>query len=154
VAPGLLGHDQPDWLARLDADPAGGPRFTLLETVREFALERLQAAGEADHARRRHAACYLQLAEAAEPHLRVKGAETPSGWRSYQAARAYSWMNCGGKTQSTWHRRSSGASGGAADEGRAGRPTAEPARWYRVWTVSGPRRRRAAARRGGVRSVR
>jgi tetratricopeptide (TPR) repeat protein len=45
-------------------------RFTLLATVREFALEKLHEAGEADAVRRRHAGWYLRLAEAAEPHLR------------------------------------------------------------------------------------
>ena len=34
----------------------------------------------------------------------------------------------GGKTRSTWHSRSSGAAGGAADDGRSGRTTAEQSR--------------------------
>jgi tetratricopeptide (TPR) repeat protein len=42
----------------------------MLETVREFALERLEAAGEAETLRRRHAAYYLTLAEQAVPQLR------------------------------------------------------------------------------------
>jgi predicted ATPase/transcriptional regulator with XRE-family HTH domain len=52
---------------------AGAPRFTMLETIREYALEQLELSGEAELARRRHAVYYLALAEAAEPHLR--GAE-------------------------------------------------------------------------------
>ena len=46
------------------------PRFTMLETVREFALEQLAASGEADVIRGRHAAWYLALAEEAEEVLR------------------------------------------------------------------------------------
>ncbi len=47
----------------------GEPRFGMLETVREFALERLEEAGEEDAARRTHAGYYLALAEMAEPEL-------------------------------------------------------------------------------------
>jgi len=44
----------------------GEPRFTMLATVREFALEQLIAAGEADLIRRRHAEHFCALAEAAD----------------------------------------------------------------------------------------
>jgi predicted ATPase len=44
-------------------------RFMLLETIREFGLERLQASDMETTARQRHAACFLALAEAARPHL-------------------------------------------------------------------------------------
>ena len=56
-------------LLRLLAAPDGAPRFTMLETVREYALEQLQASGEADALRRRHAECFLRLAKQAEPNL-------------------------------------------------------------------------------------
>jgi predicted ATPase/DNA-binding CsgD family transcriptional regulator len=49
---------------------AGQTRFALLETIREFAAERLAASGEADAVRERHASYFLALAEQAEPHLR------------------------------------------------------------------------------------
>jgi predicted ATPase/transcriptional regulator with XRE-family HTH domain len=42
------------------------PRFTMLETIREYALERLTAGGEVEEAQRRHAQYYLALAEAAQ----------------------------------------------------------------------------------------
>jgi predicted ATPase/DNA-binding CsgD family transcriptional regulator len=48
----------------------GEPRFAMLETVREFAIERLADSGEESNARRAHAAYFLQLAEAAERGLR------------------------------------------------------------------------------------
>jgi len=51
----------------------GEGRVLMLETIREYALERLAQRGEAEALRERHFAYYLALAEAAEPHLR--GAE-------------------------------------------------------------------------------
>jgi predicted ATPase len=45
------------------------PRVTILETLREFGLERLEAHDEADELRRRHAEYFLDLAEAAEADL-------------------------------------------------------------------------------------
>ena len=51
--------------------PDGEPRFGMLETIREYALERLDEAGELDEIRRQHAAYFLALAEEAEPHLRT-----------------------------------------------------------------------------------
>jgi predicted ATPase len=45
-------------------------RFSMLETIREFAVERLEASGEGDELQRRHAAYFLALAEEAFPNLR------------------------------------------------------------------------------------
>ncbi len=45
-------------------------RFWMLETIREFAAEQLDASGEADELRRRHADFFLTHAEEAHPHLR------------------------------------------------------------------------------------
>ena len=47
----------------------GEPRFGLLETIREFALEKLEEKGELEELRRRHAERFLALVEAAEPEL-------------------------------------------------------------------------------------
>jgi DNA-binding CsgD family transcriptional regulator/tetratricopeptide (TPR) repeat protein len=44
-------------------------RFVMLETIREYALERLAASQEAAIAQERHAHYFLQLAEEAEPRL-------------------------------------------------------------------------------------
>ena len=43
--------------------------FRMLETIREYALDRLNAAGEADRFQQAHADCYLELAEKAESGL-------------------------------------------------------------------------------------
>ena len=53
-------------LLRREDDDGDEPRFVMLETVREFGLERLAASGEEEQARRRHAAWCLDLAERAE----------------------------------------------------------------------------------------
>ncbi|MCC6169486.1 MAG: tetratricopeptide repeat protein [Caldilineaceae bacterium] len=47
----------------------GEPRFTMLETIREFAVEQLTERGEAERVQRAHAQYYLALAEAAAPAL-------------------------------------------------------------------------------------
>jgi predicted ATPase/class 3 adenylate cyclase len=45
-------------------------RFWMLETIREYAAERLEGSGESEELRRRHADHFLALAEEAEPNLR------------------------------------------------------------------------------------
>ena len=49
-------------LQRIEQD-SSEPRFVMLETIREYALERLAASGEADFTRRAHAAYCIVLAE-------------------------------------------------------------------------------------------
>ncbi len=46
-----------------------GPRYRMLETVREFAAQHLDEAGEVELTRTRHRDHYLRLAETAEPNL-------------------------------------------------------------------------------------
>jgi predicted ATPase len=51
-------------------------RFRMLETIREYALDRLEESGEADAIRQQHAHFFVELAEAAEPHLYGAGQQT------------------------------------------------------------------------------
>ena len=69
-------------LVHLVDDLPSEPRFTMLEMVREFALEQfasaLAASGEADVIRGRHAAWFLELAEASEPF--TPGGQEQARW--------------------------------------------------------------------------
>jgi predicted ATPase len=75
--PEELGLDILDGLASLvdkslirRVEPPGRPsRFSMLETIREFGQERLEASSDLEPVRRRHAEHFLDLAEEAEPHL-------------------------------------------------------------------------------------
>ena len=49
---------------------ASGPRLRMLETIREYGLERLALSGAEEVTRDRHARFFLALAERAEPELR------------------------------------------------------------------------------------
>jgi predicted ATPase/transcriptional regulator with XRE-family HTH domain len=60
-------------LLRQDEPSEAEPRFNILDTIREFALEALAARGEVETIRRRHFAHYLAEAEQADPLL--QGAE-------------------------------------------------------------------------------
>ena len=66
----LVQPDLPEWQGGADeAREAPEARVGMLETIREYALERLEQSGEADALRERHAAYFLALAERAEPEL-------------------------------------------------------------------------------------
>jgi predicted ATPase/class 3 adenylate cyclase/Tfp pilus assembly protein PilF len=56
-----------------EAEAYGEPRFAMLETIREYARERLLAAGEVEVMRERHRGYFLTLAE--ETDSKLKGAE-------------------------------------------------------------------------------
>lgn len=50
--------------------PGGEPRYRMLETVRQYALERLQDSGEGPATRARHVAHFIAMAEAADAQVR------------------------------------------------------------------------------------
>ncbi|MEU5879273.1 LuxR C-terminal-related transcriptional regulator [Spirillospora sp. NPDC047279] len=59
-------------------ETAGEVRFRLLDSIRQYAAERLTAAGESEVLRRRHRDAFL---EAAERHGEIALAERPAEWR-------------------------------------------------------------------------
>ncbi|MGY1683257.1 BTAD domain-containing putative transcriptional regulator [Geodermatophilus sp. SYSU D01176] len=72
----LLGRLVDRSLVVVDRSPAGagaGPRYHLLETIREYAAERLAESGEADRVARAHVAHLTGLADRAEADLRGAG---------------------------------------------------------------------------------
>jgi predicted ATPase/class 3 adenylate cyclase len=76
-------------LVRREEADAGEPRFFLLETIREYALEQLARTGESDALRRRHAQYFAAEAEALEPELTKSpesGNEIAADHDNYRAA--------------------------------------------------------------------
>jgi predicted ATPase/class 3 adenylate cyclase len=77
------------------------PRYWMLETIREYASEQLEASGEAEVVRRRHADHYVTLAEGAYPHL----TGSPKAWLARLEAEhdnlraAYDRLDAAGETQ-------------------------------------------------------
>ncbi len=120
-------------------DPDSAPRFRMLETVREFGLEQLEASGEAaaEAARRAHAAHYLALAERAEA---AYWGMAPGDWRSLLEPELDNF-----RTALTW----------ALDQGEA--ETAlrlasalEPLWWFGIYEGEGQRWLRRALAGGGT----
>jgi predicted ATPase/class 3 adenylate cyclase len=68
VLDGLASLIESSLVQRLD-DADGEPRYRMLETVREYAWERLETSGESATLRHRHAEYFAALAEAVEPRL-------------------------------------------------------------------------------------
>jgi len=56
-------------LVQAQQGSGGEPRFSMLETIHEYATEQLVASGEAATVQERHADYFLQLAEEADPHM-------------------------------------------------------------------------------------
>ena len=70
VLDGLASLVDKSLLRYAEEETAGGEtRLTMLETIREYALERLSAGEGVEPMRRRHAELYVALAEEAEPEL-------------------------------------------------------------------------------------
>ena len=65
----LLGRLVDKSLVAVEATGKGGVRYRMLETVRQYAGEKLEESGEVRDARNRHAEHYLALAEEAAPEL-------------------------------------------------------------------------------------
>ncbi len=81
TAAGALDEDILEGLASLvdksllrQEEADGEPRFTMLQTLREFGLECLANEQETEVTRHAHALYYLRLAEESEPHLKGKAA--------------------------------------------------------------------------------
>ena len=60
----------------------GEPRLVMLETIREYAREKLEESGEAEKIKRAHAEYFLALAEEANPNS--KDRISLSGWRGWR----------------------------------------------------------------------
>jgi tetratricopeptide (TPR) repeat protein len=67
VLDNIASIEEKSLLKREESD--GNPRFAMLETVREYADERLVDSGDAEEVRRKHAGYFLTLAAEAEPEL-------------------------------------------------------------------------------------
>jgi non-specific serine/threonine protein kinase len=66
----LLGHLADKSLVIVEADAeVGGTRYRLLETIRQYALEKLVEAGEGLAIRNQHLEFYVELAEKSEPNI-------------------------------------------------------------------------------------
>jgi predicted ATPase len=70
VIEGLASLVEKSMVRRARAAP-GEPGFEMLETIREFAVERLESRGDAERVRRAHASFFLRMALDAEPLLRT-----------------------------------------------------------------------------------
>ncbi|MGH2794565.1 MAG: ATP-binding protein, partial [Actinomycetota bacterium] len=77
-------------------------RFWMLETIRTYAVDRLEQTGEAEQIRHRHAEYYLAIAEQDAPYLT---GTTPKWWLDRQENEhdnlraAYDWLESTGRTQ-------------------------------------------------------
>jgi predicted ATPase/DNA-binding XRE family transcriptional regulator len=60
-------------LVRQVEEPTGEPRFRMLETIREYAIERLEASGETEVVRRRHSYWCLEFAKRVDAELEGPG---------------------------------------------------------------------------------
>jgi predicted ATPase/class 3 adenylate cyclase len=141
---GTLGIDPVDGLAslvdksllRIDEDARAEPRFRMLETIREYAAERLAESEDAEAVPRRHAEAFARLAADAEP--RIVGAEQ-AAWLdrldqeldNLRAALAWAAdhdlplaLATGGALWRFWHQRSHLGEGRALLAGLLDRPGA------------------------------
>ena len=114
-----------DWnlVVALPQAPSG-PRLRMLETIREYGLERLSLSGAEEATRDRHARFFLELAERAEPELRGAGqADWIAGGRRRTTTISVKRSDGSRRT-----RRSSGAFASWARSGASGRSAASSQR--------------------------
>jgi non-specific serine/threonine protein kinase len=137
------GTPRPVLAARLDALvrqsllQRQGERYRMLGTIRAYAREALRAAGDAAAAGRRHAACFLDLAEAAAP--RLLGGEQVVWLDRLEAERddlrgALAWCVAAGRAEPPGGPRLAGAGAAAA----TGVRLAAALGWF--WYLRGDRR--------------
>ena len=88
-------------LVRYDGDLGGEPRYRMLETIREFAQERLAASGLEESIRQRHAEWCLAFAERVGPLAKQPDA---ASWLE-----ALEWEHANLRTALTWFRDQSDA---------------------------------------------
>jgi predicted ATPase len=69
-------------LIRTEDPLQGKPRFSMLQVVREFSLEQLDALGEGERFRRAHADYYAGVVVASEPGLRIDPAPVVAQYRA------------------------------------------------------------------------
>ena len=123
VAAGLLDVS----LITVTDGPDGEPRVGMLETIREYALERLEQAGDLDDTRRRHAEYYAGVAERADEQREATAQRSGppwTGWRPSMTTCAPPWP--GRCTPPPRARRPPTASGPLPACG-----------WPRRWPISG-----------------
>ncbi|MDQ3430570.1 MAG: tetratricopeptide repeat protein [Actinomycetota bacterium] len=89
-------------LIRQEEGPEDEPRFVMLETIHEFAREKLGESAEAEEIKRAHAEFFLALAEEAEPEL--TGPDQAAWFRRLEAEHdnvraALSWASGGGDAE-------------------------------------------------------
>jgi predicted ATPase/DNA-binding CsgD family transcriptional regulator len=119
-------------LVRQAEQADGEPRFMMLETIREYGLEQLEASGESADLGKRHAEYYLRFAE--ETDLRLGGPERLIGLERFESERDNL------RAAMAWSREEAGRSG---PHGAAGAPAAEvglrlaAAQWW-FWLLRGP----------------
>ncbi len=138
-------------LLRQEERPDGEPHYLMLETVREFALEELVAAGEERQVRQLHTAYYLALAEEADARLRgpdqlVWLARLDVDHDNLRAALAWSLetptagetaVRLAGTLHWFWHLRGHYAEGRRWTEAALALPQAATPRPARLWALAG-----------------
>ena len=115
----LLGGLVDKSLVMVGSTANGATRYRMLEPIRQYAREKLEQSGEAEEARGRHAAFFLDVAEEAEPEL--AGPQRGPGWSDWK------------KSTTTCGRRSRGSSNAE----RAGQGLRFGAALWRFWLAEG-----------------